>query len=52
MNIYCDLYENKIKLDEYFIKEYGNSEDIILKNKLELLVELGELANESKCFKY
>lgn len=52
MNIYCDLYENNIKLDECFIKEYGNSEDIILKNKLELLVELGELANESKCFKY
>ena len=43
--------ENK-KIDEYFIKDYGNSEDIILKNKLELLVELGELANESRCFKY
>ena len=26
--------------------------DIIRKNKLELLVELGELANETKCFKY
>ena len=43
--------ENK-KIDEYFIKDYGNSEDIILKNKLELLVELGELANETRCFKY
>ena len=46
------VYNANKKIDEYFIKDYGNSEDIILKNKLELLVELGELANESRCFKY
>lgn len=44
--------ENK-KLDSIFDGLYNNQdEQIVLKNKLELLVELGELANETKCFKY
>ena len=46
------VYDENKKLDSLFIQLYDNSEDIILKNKLELLVELGELANETKCFKY
>lgn len=46
------VYENSKELDKHFSSFYGNSEDIILKNKLELLVELGELCNESRCFKY
>ena len=46
------VYENNKELDKHFLSIYGNSEDIILKNKLELLVELGELCNESRCFKY
>lgn len=49
---YEKLYEENKKLDYLFIEHYGKNEDIILKNKLELLVELGELANETKCFKY
>ena len=52
IKVFDKLYEENKKLDSYFIKKYDNTEDIILKNKLELLVELGELANESKCFKY
>lgn len=44
--------ENK-KLDEMFDKLYDHhSEDTIEKNIVELLVELGELANETRCFKY
>lgn len=46
------VYDKNKELDAMFAKEYGNSEDIINKNKLELIVELGELANESRCFKY
>ncbi len=46
------VYEKNKELDKHFLSIYGNSEDIILKNKLELLVELGELCNESRCFKY
>lgn len=54
MNIldFNDIYNENKKLDKIFLENYGNSEDIVLKNKLELLVELGELCNESKCFKY
>ena len=52
INSFKNLYEENKKLDSYFIKECGNNENIVLKNKLELLVELGELANETKCFKY
>ena len=46
------IYDKNKELDLMFLKEYGNSQEIIDKNKLELLVELGELANETKCFKY
>ena len=52
ISIFNEVYEENKKIDKYFIKYYGNSEDIMLKNRLELLVELGELANESRCFKY
>ena len=47
-----EIYNRNKQLDKLFLSEYGNSQDIIDKNKLELLVELGELANETKCFKY
>lgn len=47
------VYEENKKLDQKFDELYNmNDIDIIRKNKLELLVELGELANETKCFKY
>lgn len=52
ITIFNKIYNENKKLDKIFLDVYGNSEDIILKNKLELLVELGELCNESKCFKY
>ena len=52
VKIFDKIYEENKKLDKIFYELYGNSDEIILKNKLELLVELGELANETKCFKY
>lgn len=54
MNVlkYEKVYEENKKLDKVFIETYGNSDEIILKNQVELLVELGEFVNETKCFKY
>ncbi len=47
------LYEQNSILDDMFDKLYDNSlDDIIEKNIIELLVELGELANETRFFKY
>lgn len=47
------VYEENKKLDKVFDDLYDMSNlDINRKNKLELLVELGELTNETKCFKY
>ena len=47
------VYKKNKELDEKFNSLYNmNDFNIIRKNKLELLVELGELANETKCFKY
>ena len=45
------VYEENKRLDLVFIEKY-NHEDFVKKNKLELLVEIGELANETRCFKY
>ena len=52
MKEFQELYNRNKELDKMFYQKYGNNEDIINKNKLELLVELGELANETRCFKY
>lgn len=47
------LYEENKKLDKMFHILYNNfDQEIIKKNIVELLVELGELANETRCFKY
>ena len=47
------IYEKNKELDELFNKKYNlYSEEIIAKNKIELMVEFNELLNESKCFKY
>lgn len=47
------IYEENKKLDEIFDDLYDNENyDTFRKNALELLVELGELANETRCFKY
>jgi len=41
------------ELDRYIEREHGlNDENLIEKKILALLVELGELANETRCFKF
>ncbi len=45
------VYEENRKLDAIFVKKYDHPL-LVKKNKLELLVEIGELANETRCFKY
>lgn len=51
MNEWNKIYKINRELDEIFIKKY-NDKDIFKKNCLELIVEISELANETKCFKY
>ncbi len=48
---YSVIYDDNKKLDKVFIEKYYH-DDFVKKNKLELLVEIGELANETRCFKY
>ena len=54
MNIleFEEVYTENKKLDAKFEEAYGYDDDIILKTKLELLVEIGELCNETRCFKF
>ena len=48
-----NIYRETKYLDELFLKQYDiKSPEIIRKYKLELLVEFGELANETRCFKF
>ena len=47
-----EIYEDNKKLDQVFIDRYGDDADYFKKNVIELLVELGEFTNETKCFKY
>ncbi len=51
VKIFSEVYEMNKKLDDVFIQKYNHPE-FIKKNKLELLVEIGEFANETRCFKY
>ena len=51
MKIYEKVYEENKKLDKMFDTTFLDRE-MYKKNKLELLVEIGELANETKFFKY
>ena len=46
-----EVYEKNKELDKMFDNEFKDDE-IQKKNKLELLAEIGELANETRCFKY
>ena len=47
------IFETNKKLDEEFIKKCNcNSEEYYKKNCIELIVEISEFANETKCFKY
>ena len=53
MEEFLKLYQRNKVLDSKFMNKYINVDsELHKKNCLELLVELGELANESKCFKY
>ena len=48
-----DIYKETRFLDTLFLQQYNIlNPDFIQKNCLELLVEIGELANETRCFKY
>lgn len=50
---FSKVYKENKKLDAIFHELYdNNSKETFRKNVLELLVELGELANETRCFKY
>lgn len=48
-----EIFKENKNLDLVFFEKYGKNEgEIFIKNKLALLVEIGELANEVKSFKY
>lgn len=47
------LFEKQVKLDEYISRNHNLDESDLFDQKiLALLVELGELANETRCFKF
>lgn len=53
MKRFSKIYEENKILDDIFHNLYDNyNKDTIEKNIVELLVEIGELANETRCFKY
>ena len=52
MKFLSEVYKKNNELDDIFISKYSSDKDMFKKNKIELLVEIGELANETKCFKY
>lgn len=48
-----ELYKINKELDKEFIQKYHANEEVMRdKNILSLLTEIGELANETRCFKY
>lgn len=49
--IFNDVFKANKELDKMFDVTFQDNE-IVKKNKLELLVEIGELANETRFFKY
>ena len=46
------VYERNKKTDSIYHEKFGDTEEVFRKNCIELLVELGEFVNETKCFKY
>lgn len=53
MDNYLKYYQRNNELDKLYIDKYSKITDKYYeKNCLELIVELCELANESRCFKY
>lgn len=51
-NKWQEIYQQNLKLDNIFLEKYQDDSELYHKNCIELLTELGELANETKCFKY
>ena len=49
--VFNDVFKANKELDEMFNMRFPDTE-MVKKNKLELLVEIGELANETRYFKY
>ena len=47
-----EIYIKNKRLDDIFFEKFKNDEKMFEKNCIELLVEIGEFANESRCFKY
>ena len=47
-----EVYKRNIELDQIFNDNYSSDTDVFKSNCIELLVELGEFINETKCFKY
>ena len=53
MKEYMEYYQRNKQLDKMYEEKYGSIDnDCHKKNCLELIVEICELCNESKCFKY
>ena len=53
MKEYIEYYQRNKHLDKMYEEKYGSIDDkCYQKNCLELIVEICELCNESKCFKY
>ena len=53
MKFLSEVYSKNKELDKIFIDKYEHiDKDMYKKNKIELLVEIGELANETRCVKY
>ncbi len=52
MNEYRRIYENNKRLDTIFLEKYEEIENYYEYNCIEMLVELGEFVNETKCFKF
>ena len=52
--MFKEVYITESKIDDMFSSRYGDIShgEVFNKNCIELLVELGEFINETKCFKY
>ena len=52
--MFKEVYITESSIDDMFSSRYGDirTGEVLKKNCIELLVELGEFINETKCFKY
>lgn len=47
-----DIYQKNKRLDLIFEEKFKNDEKMFEKNCIELIVEIAEFTNETRCFKY